>query len=369
MILHILSDEKFTEYALAQFSEQGMDSCFVVLTYSSHLEYTTPNSAMRVIRPYSKEFQVLLESFKDYKAIVLHGLFWRWDTDVLNSVPDSVKVAWVLWGGDLYGRVELRENYLSPLSKHLRFIHRLGHMLKRGRRDDHYEVPYHLLKRIDYCMTDIPEDFAFAQKYLESDIKCLWYNYYSIDDTLGDCQTEIVEGHDVLIGNSSSLECNHLNGFWLLRKFSLGDSKVVVPLSYGQAWLRNQICFIGRVVFGKRFFPLTSFIPREEYNQIIHDCSTVIMPHYRPQAFGNILTALWLGARVFLSERNVLFAYFRRIGAVVFSIERDLKKSNSWVLSPLPENEIMQNRTAIKALYNKDVMRQKNVEIVKTLNM
>ena len=102
---------------------------------------------------------------------------------------------------------------------------------------------------------------------------------------------------------------------------------------------------------------------------MIRSCSAVIMPHYRPQAFGNILTALWLGARVFLSERNVLLTYFRRIGAVVFSIERDLKKSNPQVLSPLSDKERILNRRAIKAFYSKDVMLQKNVELVKTLNM
>ena len=121
-------------------------------------------------------------------------------------------------------------------------------------------------------------------------------------------------------------------------------------------------------MLGDSFHPLIEFLPRDEYNRIIVSCSAVVMPHYRPQAFGNILTALWLGSRVFLSEKNVLLTYFKRIGAVIFSIEHDLKESNSYVLSPLSENEVFQNRKAIKAFYSKDIMHLKNIELVNTLN-
>ena len=174
---------------------------------------------------------------------------------------------------------------------------------------------------------------------------------------------------DIPEQTSSSLECNYIDGLKALKRLNLTSSvKVFAPLSYGDSWIRNEISRRGKRMLGNRFHPLIEFLPRDEYNRIIVSCSTVVMPHFRPQAFGNILTALWLGARVFLSENNVLFAYFKRIGAVIFSIEHDLKESNPYVLSPLSENDVFQNRKAIKAFYSKDVMHIKNIEFVNTLN-
>ena len=224
------------------------------------------------------------------------------------------------------------------------------------------------MKRIDYCLTDIPEDFTFVKGYLQSDIKELWYNYYSVEETIGDLADSACNGNNVLIGNSCSLTCNHLDGLKMVRKLNLpAKAKVYVPLSYGEAWLKKAVSKWGSLLLGDRFTPLMSFLSRDKYNMIIKSCSIVIMPHYRPQAFGNMLTALWLGSRVFLSERNKLFSFFKRIGTIVFSIEHDLS-SSCIVLGPLSEVERKQNRDAISSLYRKEVMYSKNLQIVSVLN-
>lgn len=369
MILHLLFEDKFGEYAIKQFSGEDMCSEFIVVSFGKGRSTSTYSGKVRIILNDSAEFNELLCCLGKYRAIVFHGLFHPWQERILRAVPSKVKVAWVFWGGDIYGRRDVVTRFLSMSSKLLVWFHRRSRVLLRIKIKPAYEIPSSLLQRIDYCLTDVHEDYEFVKRYLKSDIREIWYNYYSVEETLGDLATSEISGRNVLIGNSSSIEGNHLLGFRLVRRLCLGDSKVIVPLSYGETWLKNKLITAGRFLFGSRFFPILDFIPRKDYNQIIRSCSAVVMPHYRPQAFGNILTALWLGARVFLSERNVLYAFFRRIGAVVFSIEHDLKKSNPRVLSPLSENEIMQNRRAISTLYSEGVMHQKNVELVKTLNM
>ena len=178
----------------------------------------------------------------------------------------------------------------------------------------------------------------------------------------------VVDGSNVLIGNSCTIECNHLDGFSALRSFELGKANVVVPLSYGKPWLKNLLLREGRRRFGEHFYPLTDFLPRDEYNRIIKSCAVAIMPHYRPQAFGNILTALWLGTRVYMSKRSPLFCFFKRIGAVVFSLEDDFKKPRPFALSPLSDTDREQNRRIISSIYSKDVIHQKNLEIVRILD-
>ena len=368
MILHLLFDSKFGEYAIRQFSDSIMCSEFVLVTDSSTSVHSEKYKNVKIIKEGDDEFSSLLCQLGEYKAIVLHGLFYPWQERVLKAVPDHVKIAWVFWGGDLYDRQDVKKRFLSGTSKWLLSIQNMKRALRGRSVSPKYEIPLQLLKRIDYCLTDIPEDFAFAKSYLKSDIKDLWYNYYSIEETIGDLVGATCSGNNVLVGNSCSLTCNHIDGLRMIRKMKFPtETKVYVPLSYGEAWLKKTVSEWGQRILGHRFIPLTSFLPREEYNMIIKSCAVVIMPHYRPQAFGNILTALWLGSRVFLSERNELFSFFKRIGVVVFSVENDLNAS-SIVLGYLSEVEREQNREAVSSLYKKEVMHARILEIVRVLN-
>ena len=366
MILHLLFDDKFGDYAIRQFSGSEMHSEFVRITES--LDNESMDESVRSICFDSGAFQELKAGLGLYKAVVFHGLFYPWQESLLRSIPEQVKVAWVFWGGDIYGRKDLHQRFLTPVSKSLLWLHSLKRSIQRKAKMDRYEIPLDALRRIDYCLTDIPEDFEFIRKYFDTPIKELWYNYYSIDETLGDLATETVDGVNIVVGNSATLECNHLDGFRALSGFPLNGSEVIVPLSYGEPWVRNLVIKSGKYHFGSHFHPLVEFLPRNEYNRLIKSCAVAIMPHYRPQAFGNILTALWLGSRVYLYERNILFSYFKGIGANIFSIERDLKKPNPLVLSPLSEKQVQENRLAISALYSKSAMKDHISHLINVLN-
>ena len=366
MILHLLFDDKFGDYAIRQFSGSEMHSEFVRITES--LDNESMDESVRSICFDSGAFQELKAVLGLYKAVVFHGLFYPWQESLLRSVPEQVKVAWVFWGGDIYGRRDLNKHFLTPTSKFLLWLHGLKRNIQLKAKTDRYEIPFDTLRRIDYCLTDIPEDFEFVRKYFDTPIKELWYNYYSIDETLGDLATETVDGVNIVVGNSATLECNHLDGFRALSGFPLNGSEVIVPLSYGEPWVRNLVIKSGKYHFGSHFHPLVEFLPRNEYNRLIKSCAVAIMPHYRPQAFGNILTLLWLGTRVYLSERNTLLSFFKRIGTLIFSIERDFKESNPQVMLPLGSEEILQNRKALLAIYGKKEMHQKIIELVNNLN-
>lgn len=368
MILHLLFDDKFGEYAVKQFSGDDMCSEFIIVAQSNVPDCFRKYEGVKVVLEDNEEFQFLLQRLGEYKAIVLHGLFYPWQERILQVVPASVKVAWVFWGGDIYGRKCFSSRFLSLSSKCLRGLRNLKLRLWDRSNDHSYELPFSCLQRIDYCLTDIPQDYEFVLNYFKTPIKRLWYNYYSIEDTIGDLSHERVHGNNILVGNSGSIECNHLDGFRLVSKLDTGEASIIVPLSYGEPWLRRRLITLGKMFFKNHFKPLTNFLPRDQYNRIITSCSVAVMPHYRPQAFGNILTALWLGSRVYLSEKNPLLRYFRELGTIIFSIEHDLKRNNPAVLSPLSDEDVMKNRQALSLSYGKAVMNQKNIEIVKVLN-
>ena len=357
-------ESQFTDYVINQFSAREMCSEVVIVHSENYIDHAFQKDKVRIIVPNSEDFEELLSLLHKYSAIVLHGLFFPWCEAILRHVPEQVKVAWVFWGGEVYSRKDLRASFLSKRSKRLLRLHQLMQGLKHKKPVPHFELPKELFQRIDYCLTDIHEDYEFVKSYCGFEAKELWYNYYSIDETLGDLRNQTVNGNNILIGNSCNLECNHWDGFRAAKKLQGEDTQIIVPLSYGEPWLRRMLLKIGKSMFGKRFRPLIDFMPREEYNKIIESCAVVIMPHYRPQAFGNILTALWLGSRVFMSEKSHLFKFYQRIGLHVFSIENDLKKDK---VLPLPADEREENRRIIASLYDKEVMKERIKTMVDAL--
>jgi hypothetical protein len=83
---------------------------------------------------------------------------------------------------------------------------------------------------------------------------------------------------------------------------------------------------------------------------------------------GNILTTLWLGSKVYLSNRNPLNSYFKSLGIHIFSIENDLKPSNRKALLPPEKEMVEQNRKILMQQYGLENVMKKTKLIVNTLS-
>lgn len=367
MILHVLTDEKFTDYAIAQFSAPEMQSDFVLIPSNNVMHLVKHIDQCTVIKQRSPEFEDLLNRLDQYTGIIFHGMNWgRWQTPILQRVPKSVKVAWVFWGGDIYSRQDVESQFLAPITG---VLYRLHNRKKNKAPDTSWEIPFDLFKRIDYCMTSISAEYDYAKQYTGADFEYLWYTYYSLEETIGSLRDMSCSGNNIWIGNSAAEWNNHIDAFWqmwksgALRKHSF--EKVIIPLSYGAPWVCNLVQKVGRFFFGKRMQPLVSFMPREEYNALMLSCSTMIINYYEPAANGNIITALWLGMRVYLSEKNFVFDFYKRIGLSVYSLESDLPQ---YGFAPLPEQERQHNRDVIASLYGMPHIKEEVTKIVKTLS-
>jgi len=370
MILHLISDDKFADYAIQQFYGVSNNSHFVViLDTETEIRHIKQIDKVEIVILNSSKYQELLINLSTYSAIVVHGLFFPWQEQIILSAPEHIKIAWVFWGGEIYGRKEIRKKYLSTLSKFVLFLKNTKDTRKNLLNNTKKYFPNKLtFKRIHYCLTDVEEDFKIVQARFNPNIMVMWYNYYSIEETTGTLRFSRVKGNNILVGNSGTLENNHLNIFFRLRKFNLNHSKIIVPLSYGENWIIRFLKKIGLLFFKENFLPLTDFMEREEYNKLLLSCAIVIMPHYRPQAMGNILTTLWLGSKVYLSNRNPLNSYFKRLGIHIFSIENDLKPSNRKALLPLEKEMVEQNRKILMQQYGLENVMEKTKLIVNTLS-
>lgn len=379
MILHLLSDDKFTDYAISQFDAVAPNqNRFVILTYTDNYvcKYIKQIDAAVLVVVGSPEYKDLCNNLANYKAIVTHNLSTSAQVHIIKSAPVHVKIAWVFWGFEVYSR---NEHIKKCLGTQTRFIYNkylfkqyLKAILKRITSGEKYarvyQVPKEIFKRVDFCLTDLKEDFELARKSFKCNFQWAWYNYYSIEDTIGSLVDSNINGENILIGNSSSTTNNHLETFKFLKKLNIGKRKIISPLSYGDGGYGEFIQQEGKINFGENFVPLTVFIDREEYNKILLSCSVVIMNHYRHQAMGNIITALWLGARVYLSKQTTTYLYFKRLGVHFYSIEDDLNPVNKNVLEPLPLEKAIDNRKILAGEYGKENVLQKVRQVVDLLN-
>ncbi|MBO4264075.1 MAG: hypothetical protein J5871_05290 [Bacteroidales bacterium] len=365
MILHLVTDEHFADYVLQDFSAPDMHSEIVLIPCNEQLDKVLQKDKMPMARPGTPDFQALLQRLGSYKAIVFHGLFNPWCEQVLEAVPSHVKIAWVFWNGEIYSRPGICAKMLAPGT---RLLYRCRKLLKnlRGTAPEDYFVPLHYFRRIGLCLTDVQEEYQFVKDVIGNPrLQWGWYNYYSLEETVGPLLEAHCAGDGILVGNSASIECNHLESFWALRRKDLRERQVYVPLSYGMPWVRNYACKIGQLLMKSHFYPLLDYLPRTEYNRILCSCPTVIMAHWRPNAMGNCIAALWLGARLYMSEHSDDYRYFKRIGITLFSVERDLKKGD---FSPLPEADWRHNQQILREIYARDAKKQKLRELVTVLD-
>jgi len=347
MILHLLTDEKFSDYAIEQFSAPEMKSEFVLILSFGNLEMVSLRSKCRIIQQNSEDFNKLLESLPVYDAIILHGMCWsNWETQILQKVPNNVKVCWVLWGGDLYRREDLLDRFLHPFDC---MVAKLHYMRCKRSVDTKWEINHALFKRIDYCLADEDEEFEFVKSYTQNDaMKQLWYAYYTIEDTIGELQTKRVHGNGVWLGNSAVVSSNFFSSMLRIAFHGLGQRKLITPISYGEPWVKNRVLWIGKLLFGQKYVPLIDYISRDRYNELMLNCGTMIMPMRLPQAHGNILTGLWLGMRVYMSEKSMAFYFFKRIGAHVYSWESDFKR---YGYLPMTDQEVEESREVLMKWY------------------
>lgn len=371
MIIHFLNDDKFADYAISQFLGREAESTFVVVSYSGDIPKNIKKSGkLTVIGWKSEAYTSLLKQIHMYKAIILHGLFDPWMEEIIECTPETVKIAWVFYGGEIYGRPDLRNRYVSKETRLLFFFRKMRIFLKRKEEKNPFVISKHALRKIDYCLTDVPEDFQFVKAYLKnSRMKELWYNYYSIEETLGPLIKSSIKDKNILVGNSCNLENNNLAAFRRIFRFAIADRKVIVPLSYGSPWLRRFLLNKGKKILGNSFYPLTEFLERDTYNKVLSSCSIVVMNQFRPQAMGNILTALWLGAKVYMSKKSKLYEYYKRLGLILFLFENDFSPQNPKALEPLSIEEREHNRRILMQEYGKENMKPRIAKVVEELTI
>lgn len=352
-VLHLAIDEKFIDMGVDSFDKQvGLENDLIVFS-DERLKYVKRRD-VKVMALKELSGTYLTDKMSGYSIIVLHSLF-----SFVIKFPKNVKVVWVGFGYDYYDLILPFHRTLLPKTKsyllrNLKFKPFLKSMV--------YTVSFRLngtvgkiISRVDYfCPVLLEEYELITAKFNNFHPKFLDWNYGNLEDHLvKGMMDKSICGSNIMIGNSASATNNHFDIIEIISQKNLENKKIIMPLSYGDSNYASAVKSECIKKFGDIFVALEEFLSIDDYIEIQCSCSIVIMNHVRQQALGNILTALYLGAKVFLRESNPIFNYLRKNGVILFSIS-ELDSHDIGIDLSIEDVEV--NRTSLKKMWSRDIM-------------
>lgn len=372
MRLHILQDEKIVNRTIQIFEEVFPHGNVFIISNNRNDEapkYVTCNDRnVFYCNLNSNQVLEVIGDYSKYRCIIVHFLSHE-AAHFINNLPANAPIVkWIEWGGDMYNDFLYYRGF--PLYADDSILFRLNHpsipvflyklfsklyfkiLERKG-----LKFKYKAVSRIQYFIPDSMYDEypLFLSYYPEfKHLKYQDFFYYPIDYILGPgLIDETVQGSNIMVGNSCSLTNNHLYIFDIFNKKGI-SGKIVVPLSYnGNDQYREMVLNKGTELFGPAFSPLLDFMPLNEYNKVLLQSNAFVFGNFRQEAVGNILIALYIGGRVYLSEKNPLLRFYKSLGLVIFSTE-EISEEN--IREKLEAKSIENNRKILKKLYSKDVM-------------
>lgn len=235
--------------------------------------------------------------------IILHSMFSQQIFFLLLIQPWLLKKCfWFMWGGDLYYKFIHHEGLKTVVLEFLRSV---------------------VLKKINHVVSGVEGDYELMKKLYNPMAKfheCLGYEsniFRSVDEKRQD-----PDNINILVGNSATETNNHLELFTKLKPLITPGMKLYVPLSYGDMKYSQQIIHLGNEMFGSAFEPLTQFMPFNDYLKFLNKIDIAVLGHDRQQAFGNTVTLLGYGKKVFMKDTVTPWQTFERLGVKVFDLNK-----------------------------------------------
>lgn len=369
-ILHIAPDEKFIDMGLNSF-EALYPNCNELLLISNHK--VTTHVKFEGKKLFTKaEFRKMSKHkafWEGVDVVILHSLFFY---DVI--IPSGIKVIWLGFGADYYEYIlnskldyidEKTSKILAQQSlkeKVKKSIKALIALKNRGKK-------VKLIERVDIFCPVLDIEYEAIKWPSKSKPALMDWNYGTMEDNWAKSNNHKLSGKNILLGNSATPTCNHADAIDALTKVTVFDSKLIIPLSYGNVSYAKAVKNYANHYFHGEVITLEKFIPFDEYTEIISSCSFIIMSHKRQQGVGNIIMMLSLGAKVFLDKNNLLYMFLKEYGFFVFPLEEindrnflkglseEQKKTNKRLLFQLWGREAIQRKT--KSLIECDVATKK----------
>lgn len=307
-ILHIGSAEKFMPSFIELVKENFDFNCHEFYLSKGMTEKDIPQSDNIYLLPNNKR----LSKLKHYSQILLK--MHQADKVILHSLADiSIvkllflspwllkKCYWVIWGNDLY-------------------TYKFDKRNRRWRVREVYRRP--VIKKMGYLVTYMQGDINLAREWYgaQGEYKeCLMYtsNIYKSVEIKKSANSQV----SIQLGNSANSTNNHIEIIEKLARFEDNNFRVYTPLSYSDQNHAKKVIKIGNELLGDKFYPMTDFMPFDDYLKFQGSVDIGIFNNSRQQALGNIITLLGLGKTVYMRDDTSQWQLFLDKGLKVYNVK------------------------------------------------
>ena len=316
---------------------------------------------VRMVKLDLESLRSFSNELSQYKRIIIH-----YHNEItgylieLAKVP-SYKIIWMLWSGDLYNSPFFKGELYLPLTAQLGAItsfpklcwkSMLKEKSKRYLRRPGYYLYRRSFQRIQQVGSFFPEDVKNATLTFGKCYTHIFHGIISVSEQVKDSvNLELPElGEGILLGHAGVPELNHLDVIQLYGSHFI-SRKVICPLSYGNPEYIKAVIDSGLTSFGDRFESIQDYLPRQEYYHKLQEASFAVFGSIVHQGFGNLMTLLYMGFKVFMFSENPVYIQLKKIGLILFSLESFESKS---LKNPLSKNQKIHNRIILDKLLSED---------------
>lgn len=371
-ILHLTTDSIFFNQAISVF-EEAYPGCNDIYVFSQNEDIKTISNYDKNIKVFKfyKRFRpkLRLSEYSQYDLIVFHSFSVDLYPEIFN-IPRKKNTIWLGWGFDYYDFIGNKNHFLLPKTKKFFFSKLKGWIsclfVLMGNYFPIFYSKKEAIERLSIFAPVLPIEHKIIQqsRIWKHFPKYVQWNYGTIEnDFIGKLDYKEVNGNSILVGNSASYTCNHLEAFYLISKQDSKNREIIVPLSYGDKDYADFVINQGKNLLGQKFLPLKEFLPVQDYVELISRCSFLILNHKRQQALGNIVIMLYLGARIFLRKENPTYSFLIDLGLVV-SLIQDLERDPSLLSKRLSIAEKNNNRKIVKNFWSKEAAISRTISLV-----
>lgn len=297
-------------------------------------------------------------NISDFDILIIHYLKPD-DIKYLLSNYIEIPVIWFAWGFDFYNLGKLKSKLLLPRTQKAYFSVLFKYSIIRWLKEiiiQNFPFVYDCsikgkrrLKAINllqFMIPVVPGDYYLLKNNYRIKPQIFHANYVS--PLLMHDVTDLVNGNNILLGNSADPMNNHFDSIDALSRCNLDGRKVIIPLSYGgfADYVEKVIKYATAKLGRENILILREFLPFEMYNEILLSCSIVVMNHVRQQAMGNIIQALLQGANVYLRKESTIFDFL-----ISYGLNISLMDSGNDFIN-LTNDQILVNVDLVRRVFN-----------------
>ena len=321
--IHIIPDDKFIKVFVQNCREYDICKNTFLSIVPGNSEPEFPVDGVKYLKSSNDVLNFLYR--RDVRRIYLHSL-GPCIAEVLRKIQNPSPITWVLYGSGVYRRLPFYRLYesrtllltyfgyeklrdrswlglLSPLKWARCLALNCRPLIK-------YWSTKYSLRKLDSIAFWLRHDYEQIRYFYSLDVNFIDFVYGSSPLDLSLFSKTCAGINSILLGNSANPTNNHVDALYNLQSHGYAG-QILCPLSYsGSGEYVERVVEVGKRLFGSRFRPLTAYLQKSEYFNLLGGIDAAYFYHRRQQAGGNIRYFLSRGKPVFLHPRSPVLPYY-----------------------------------------------------------